>query len=435
MPTRRPISSHEANLLMYDFMNDHVRFARGIASDRRHFSVARSPQFARWFLRHRGPAQTVGLGTYQFVYRYLPAQAGSFTLRITTPLHFSQVTYASTSQQGERWQQLSPRAAQDVSTLQSTIFSGPTNFWHTRFVHLESSRGDRRNEAAAARSAMSWPAAAFFLTRPVEQSTCQHPGGDRRVLLLRTEKGPLLESSMSRFPSPPAVSSHLETPVRERIFVRQAASNSARDSSALGSFALGSTADSGRNFISVTQRNTLGSTQVFLTSQTRSLSFLNSRFFGGAAASGVPMGVSFALMRSTTVGASPSSTPALPGASTLAPNLSFALHLPVTRATRDLQLAPGMVLSTRPEQVLATGSTSYVFTQQPRPVAAEPPRDAFNDRREVVSLVQKEIHNAMSSGAVVKHFSRHDFVTITDQVESLLTRRLLVEKERLGFSG
>jgi hypothetical protein len=415
-------------------------FARGIASDRRHFSVARSPQFARWFLRHRGPAQTVGLGTYQFVYRYLPAQAGSFTLRITTPLHFSQVTYASTSQQGERWQQLSPRAAQDVSTLQSTIFSSPAGIWHTRFVHLESSRGDRRNEAAAARSAMNWPAAASFLTRAVEQSTFQHPGADRRVLLLRTEKRPLLESSMSRFPSPPAVSSHFETSVRERIFVRQAAPNSglgssAPGSSALGSFALGSTTDSGRNFISVTQRNTLGSTQVFPTLQGKSLSFLNSRFFGGAATSGVPMGVSFALMRSTTVGASPSSTPALPGASTLAPNLSFALHLPVTRATRDLQLAPGMVLSTRPEQVLATGSTSYVFTQQPRPVAAEPPRDAFNDRREIVSLVQKEIHHAMSSGAVVKHFSRHDFVTITDQVESLLTRRLLVEKERLGFSG
>jgi len=39
----------------------------------------------------------------------------------------------------------------------------------------------------------------------------------------------------------------------------------------------------------------------------------------------------------------------------------------------------------------------------------------------------------MNSGAVVASFTRHDFASITDQIESLLKRRLLVEKERLGL--
>ena len=92
-----------------------------------------------------------------------------------------------------------------------------------------------------------------------------------------------------------------------------------------------------------------------------------------------------------------------------------------------------MVVSVRPEQVLATSNTTYVFAQQPRPVAAEPESGIAGDREEIVDLVQKEIRKAMSSGSVVQHFTRHDFVSITEQVESLLKRRLVVEKERLGF--
>lgn len=137
----------------------------------------------------------------------------------------------------------------------------------------------------------------------------------------------------------------------------------------------------------------------------------------------------------TTVPSAAGETPftTIAAAQNSAQSLSFALRLRGARTIRELQPSTGMILSVRPEQVVATTNTSYVFAQQPRPIAADPSSGLAADRRELVDLVQKEVRHAMASGAVVDHFTRNDYASITDQVERLLRRRLVVEKERMGF--
>ena len=51
----------------------------------------------------------------------------------------------------------------------------------------------------------------------------------------------------------------------------------------------------------------------------------------------------------------------------------------------------------------------------------------------MVELVRKEVQTFVSSGSVVKDFSRADYVRIADGVYATLARRLMVEKERLGL--
>ena len=53
--------------------------------------------------------------------------------------------------------------------------------------------------------------------------------------------------------------------------------------------------------------------------------------------------------------------------------------------------------------------------------------------QEVVNVVRNEIHSYMASSSPLKQFSRSDYAHIADHVYSSLTRRLLVEKERLGL--
>ena len=53
--------------------------------------------------------------------------------------------------------------------------------------------------------------------------------------------------------------------------------------------------------------------------------------------------------------------------------------------------------------------------------------------QEVVNVVRNEIQSYMASGSPLKRFSRSDYAHIADHVYSSLTRRLLVEKERLGL--
>ncbi|MGA8874605.1 MAG: hypothetical protein WB555_03690, partial [Candidatus Korobacteraceae bacterium] len=177
---------------------------------------------------------------------------------------------------------------------------------------------------------------------------------------------------------------------------------------------------------------------------TAPLTLVSNRYFAQAVASPTGPQVDTRIFEGVTVpfamATVPSAAPEarfthLPAVQDRTPSLSFAARLPGARTTRELESSPGMTLSVRPEQVLATANTSYVYAQQPRPVAADPGSSLAGGRREIVDLVQKEVRHAMSSGAVVQHFTRHDYASITDQVESLLRRRLVVEKERLGFPG
>ena len=114
---------------MYTLINSPVRFARCIASSRRHFAVGRALQFARWFLRHRGPVPAASTSRYQFVYHLARHLRESSTLRIMAPLHVSQVTYAPGSRTVERWMQVAPATTRDLPVSPSSIFYGPASLW------------------------------------------------------------------------------------------------------------------------------------------------------------------------------------------------------------------------------------------------------------------------------------------------------------------
>jgi len=52
--------------------------------------------------------------------------------------------------------------------------------------------------------------------------------------------------------------------------------------------------------------------------------------------------------------------------------------------------------------------------------------------KEVVDLVRKEVETLMKSGSPMTALSRADYSRITDHVWFSLSRRLMMEKERLG---
>jgi len=414
-------------------MNGASQFASGIASERRHFALARSPQFATRLLRHHGSAPDTGLGPHRFVYLYSRPRRESFTLRIMAPLQFSQTIHAPIN----RWEERRKRFA-------SLVFNGPTSVWHTGFTRLESIGPKRQWGVAlahrlqpAVRSKMTMSASS-----PVQQSDPHHHDSERSTLAVRGETfHSLLPSSTRHGPSPLAASTRFERRLKERDLVRFAPPATRRGGACLA----GSTTASRRTFASGRPPNAPGLAQPFFTSRaTAPVTFLNSRPISSAVVF-LPAStrfetltesfpVSLALVRGNT-GAShiPDARLTVTTAPYPAVLQSFAMQLPGASAARELRLATAMVLSTRPEQVLATSNTTYVFAQAPRPAALEPQRSFGSDRQEIVHLVQKEIRSAMNSGAVVASFTRHDFASITDQIESLLKRRLLVEKERLGL--
>jgi len=90
-------------------------------------------------------------------------------------------------------------------------------------------------------------------------------------------------------------------------------------------------------------------------------------------------------------------------------------------------------LAARPGQTLAPAPVGYVYAQTARPQAAGPAAPAASSRQEIVEMVQKEIRNVMSSGTVTAQLTRFDFTRIADQVETLLNRRLVIDRERLGL--
>jgi hypothetical protein len=85
----------------------------------------------------------------------------------------------------------------------------------------------------------------------------------------------------------------------------------------------------------------------------------------------------------------------------------------------------------RREESLEPPRLSYQLVQPPvtpKAQVATPVRE-----QEVVNVVRNEIQSYMASGSPLKQFSRSDYAHIADHVYSSLTRRLLVEKERLGL--
>lgn len=74
---------------------------------------------------------------------------------------------------------------------------------------------------------------------------------------------------------------------------------------------------------------------------------------------------------------------------------------------------------------------SYPLVQPP--VAQKAQVATAVREQEVVNVVRNEIQSYMAAGSPLKQFSRSDFAHIADHVYSSLTRRLLVEKERLGL--
>jgi hypothetical protein len=87
----------------------------------------------------------------------------------------------------------------------------------------------------------------------------------------------------------------------------------------------------------------------------------------------------------------------------------------------------------RREEPLELPPLPYAFAQPRRPIAQEAQVITRVQEKEMVKLVHKEIQSYLSTGSVVKHFSRTDYARITDNVYAALARRLRVEKERLGI--
>ena len=75
----------------------------------------------------------------------------------------------------------------------------------------------------------------------------------------------------------------------------------------------------------------------------------------------------------------------------------------------------------------------YSYVPPARPIAQEEHVVIKLHEKEVIKVVQKEVQELMSSGSVVKYFSRADYTHLTDSVYSSLIKRILVEKERIGI--
>jgi len=106
-----------------------------------------------------------------------------------------------------------------------------------------------------------------------------------------------------------------------------------------------------------------------------------------------------------------------------------------TRPAIAAEIAKDMYRFTviRREERLEPPRLSYTLAQMQRPAAQTEPVVTKAREQEVVKVVQKELQSYMASGAVLKQFSRADYVHIAEHVYTSLARRLMVEKERLGL--
>ena len=133
----------------------------------------------------------------------------------------------------------------------------------------------------------------------------------------------------------------------------------------------------------------------------------------------------------------------------LSPIASRRMHMPWLGTRSTSHLAANIAGKTEPSAVSNITEDVYRFTIIRREEPFEPPRLSYPlvqppvtqaaqvvttvREQEVVKVVRNEIQSYMASGSPLKQFSRSDFAHLADHVYSSLTRRLVVEKERLGL--
>lgn len=133
----------------------------------------------------------------------------------------------------------------------------------------------------------------------------------------------------------------------------------------------------------------------------------------------------------------------------LAPIASRRARMPRLGAWSTPHLATSITGKTDPAVATNITEDVYRFTVLRREEPLEPPRLSYPlvqppitqkaqvattvREQEVVNVVRNEIQSYMASSSPLKQFSRSDYAHIADHVYSSLTRRLLVEKERLGL--
>jgi hypothetical protein len=86
----------------------------------------------------------------------------------------------------------------------------------------------------------------------------------------------------------------------------------------------------------------------------------------------------------------------------------------------------------RKEDQMRPPMQSYAYARIMLPAIEE--EQAINrvHEKDVIEIVRKEIETLMSSKSPIAGLSRTDYSRITDEVWSSLSRRLMIEKERLG---
>jgi hypothetical protein len=133
----------------------------------------------------------------------------------------------------------------------------------------------------------------------------------------------------------------------------------------------------------------------------------------------------------------------------LAPIAPRRARMPRLGAWSTPQLAASITGKTDPAVATNVTEDVYCFRVLRREAPFEPPRLSYPlvqppvtqksqvtttvREQEVVNVVRNEIQSYMAAGLPLKQFSRSDYAHIADHVYSSLTRRLLVEKERLGL--
>ena len=84
------------------------------------------------------------------------------------------------------------------------------------------------------------------------------------------------------------------------------------------------------------------------------------------------------------------------------------------------------------EEQMRPPAQSYAYARPMRPVIEEELVIKRVQEKEVVEVVRKEIETVMKTRSPLDALSRSDYSRIADSVYSTLTRRLMLEKERMG---
>jgi hypothetical protein len=360
-------------------------------------------RFARWIASRRS-SRSSAVPARAFVYRAFPARGERFALQVSLPaVQLAQSMHLHVSQAATLAVTFLPAARLHHGVVPGSPAAAPaSSFFQTVFQTSIRSRVFQAMPEGPARTAVvRHEARREFAHWPASRST--HWSTSRSTQW--SPAGPRIESRQATFESHSTVAFERSVMRHEPAFTLQVLERLAtirpvnqfaamhslvRLQAARATGATGAPASWNRWFVS-TATASLHTHSAFA-SRTSSVSNSRVNFFG-------------------------STPPAI------AIHALQQIHPSVTR----------MILSTRPGQVLAPAQIGYVFAQPARQQAGQPAPPPGSGRQEIVEMVQKEIRNVMSSGTVAAQLTRFDFARIADQVESLLNRRLVIDRERLGL--